>query len=791
LSAIGATLISATSAPQTSSLPLPLTSILGREHEIATLVAKLRRPYTRLLTLTGPGGVGKTRLALAVAAHLADEFPDGVSFVNLAPIIDPDLVTPAVAHLLGVSDAGPEPLVARLQTALRERRVLLVLDNFEHVLDAAPLVTDLLSVAPDIRFLVTSRARLRLSGEHEHVVPPLELVDLGEQVSYEAAAQSPAVQLFVARARAVQEAFALTEENAAAVAAICRRLDGLPLAIELAAARVKLLPPSSLLARLERRLPLLTNGGRDLPARQQTMRDTIAWSYGLLSEPEQRLFRRLAVFVGGCTLEAAEAIADEQGDLGFDVFDGITSLVEKSLLRPAPATGTEPRFTMLETVREFGLEQLAAAGELDHIRHRHAAFLLTFAAQRERTSFWYISTARLERFAADHDNLGAACDWLCEGRGGEDCLRLAAACAPYWFTRGHLREGAARLHRALATAGATPSAAKGDVLNAAANLAIFKGDYQASAAFSQEALAIWDILGDARGRAASLFDLARVAEVEKQWDEAANLFDRAAAIYRDLGQTYDLGRALSLRGGVAYAQGNLERAVQLEQEAAALFQQIGVLRWLGITEWFLGMFAASQRRFPEAARHYCDSLRTLIDVTDVVWLAKPLTGLSAIAAEHDDMASAARLLGAVDQILLDMGGRLFPFDRPAYERADSTARAALGEERFAAAHGAGQRLSRAALLAEAEAILAMAAQAERSGALPEHDTMDAAAAAGLTRREREVLGLLAAGHSDRDIAAALFLSHRTVMRHVSSILRKLGVDNRTAATRYAFEHQLV
>lgn len=544
---VGMTAIEATPPPH--RLPDPPTPILGREQAVTSLVERLNRPGVRLLTLTGPGGVGKTRLALAVAAELAEGFPDGVVFVNLAPIADPDLVAPAVAHALGVHDAGLEPPTARLREFLRGRRLLLVLDNFEHVLDAAPLATDLLGAAPGLRILATSRARLRLSGEHEQAVPPLGLADHGEHATLDAAARSPAVQLFVARAQAVQDAFVLTAENAAAVAAICRRLDGLPLAIELAAARVKVLPPVALLARLDRRLPLLTAGGRDLPARQQTMRDAIAWSYGLLPEPEQRLFRRLAVFVGGCTIEAAEAVANPSGDLGIDPFEGIASLVEASLLRREPGPGPDPRFTMLETVREFGLERLAAAGEFDEAHRRHADRFLALAEHREPTSFFYVPVSGLDRLAADHDNLGAAFDWLYRRGAIEACLRLAAACAPYWFARGHLREGAMRLHAALALAGSTPSAARGCALNAAANLAIVMGEFRASAAFSREALAVWNAVGDPGGRAAALFDLARVAEVELQWDEAADLFDQAASIYRGLGQAYELGRALALRGG--------------------------------------------------------------------------------------------------------------------------------------------------------------------------------------------------------------------------------------------------
>jgi predicted ATPase/DNA-binding CsgD family transcriptional regulator len=664
---------------------------------------------------------------------------------------------------------------------VRDRHLLLILDNYEHVLDAAPLVTDLLSAASDIRILVTSRTRLRLSGEHEHVVPPLGLADPGVDISFDTAAESPAVQLFIARARAVQETFTLTGENAVAVAAICRRLDGLPLAIELAAARLKVLSPSALLARLERRLTVLTGGGRDLPARQQTMRDTIAWSYDLLSAPEQRLFRRLAFFVGGCTFEAAESIANAGGGLGIDPLDGLTSLVDKSLLQRVEAADGEPRFSILETIRELGRERLAACGELDEISRHHANVFLAFAEQREPGSFLRLPVTRLDRFAADHDNLGAACDRLCDGSAVEKCLRLAAACAPYWYARGHLREGSTRLHNALATAGATPSAARGRVLNWAAIFAIAMGNAEASSTFGQEALEVWNVVGDPHGRASALYNLAEAADNHGHWDEAADLFDQAAAIWRGLGQLDEIGRALLLRGGVAYSQGDLERAVMIEEEAVALFRQVGAPRWIGMAVCILGMIAAAQRRFPEAARHYRESFRTLIDSTDVVWLFKPLVGLAAVSVETGDVETAARLLGAVDEMLLGSGGHFYGLIRPAYEQADTAARAVLGEERFTAIHDAGGRLTLADLLAEADAIITLAEEAARE------PRRRGAGIFSLTKREHEVLGLLADGKTDREIAEMLFLSRRTVNAHVANILGHLAVPSRQDAVARAHD----
>jgi len=426
-----------------SNLPTQLTSLIGREQEVAAACALLSRPHVRLLTLTGPGGVGKTRLALQVAIDLLEDFVDGVYFVSLAPISNPDLVAPTISQTLGLWESRDRPLFEHLKTYLQGKRLLLLLDNFEQVVAAAPLLSDLLMSCPELKMLVTSRAVLRIQGENEFLIPSLALPDLKQLQDSESLSQCAAVALFLQRAQAIKPDFHITKANASAIAEICVRLDGLPLAIELAAARIKLLPPQALLARLSRRLQVLTGGPLDAPVRQQTLRNTIQWSYGLLDIQEQLLFRRLSVFVGGCTLEAVESICNalDDGDGVVPVLDAVASLIDKSLLQQMEWEEEEPRLVMLETIREYGLEALTESGEMEVTRRAHADYYLALVEEAETKLGGPEQAAWLERLEQEYDNLRAAVQWLLErqeaGYSMEMALRLGGALRRFWLVRGY------------------------------------------------------------------------------------------------------------------------------------------------------------------------------------------------------------------------------------------------------------------------------------------------------------------------------------------------------------------
>jgi predicted ATPase/DNA-binding SARP family transcriptional activator len=554
-----------------NNLPAQATPLVGREMEVSAVCKLLRRHEVRLVTLTGPGGTGKTRLGLQAAADLLDEFESGVCFVELAPIKDPKLVATTIAQALGVRELGDIPLLQRLKEYLREKHFLLCLDNFEHVLEAAPLVAELLAAASRLKVLVTSRAVLRVRGEHELQVPPLALPDLAPLPPPEGLLRYAAVELFVQRATAVRADFGITEANGRAVAEICARLDGLPLAIELAAARAKSLSPPSLLARLGNGLKLLTGGPRDLPARQHTLRNTIAWSYDLLDEDEQTLFRRLAVFVGGFTLEAAESVGDAQGDLATDVLDGVASLVDKSLLCRQEVAGDEPRFRMLETVRAFALERLGETAEEDGVRRSHVACFLALAERIGPLCTGAEQAIWLDRLAREIDNIRAALAWCRSSGETQTGLRLWYALNGFWHRRGYRSEGYACAADLLAL----PEAGGGrmtraNVLCGAGRLGFHLGEYGQARVLHEQGLAIYQEIGHEPGIASSLYGLASIVSMEANDEAARPLIEASLAINRRLGDQGRIAAALCGLGNCAFTRGDWEAARALFEEVLSL-----------------------------------------------------------------------------------------------------------------------------------------------------------------------------------------------------------------------------
>jgi LuxR family maltose regulon positive regulatory protein len=722
-----------------NNLPALLTSFIGREQELAALHELIGRPAAgvRLLTLTGPGGTGKTRLGLEAAKCLLREapdlFPDGIFFVPLSTIDDPNLVVTVLAQTLGVRESGSRGLVERLRDFVRARQMLLLLDNFEQVAAAAPLVAELLAVAPGLRVIITSRALLHLYGEHEYPVPPLALPDPEHMPPVEELTQCAAVALFAERARAANPNFALNAANAAAVAAICVRLDGLPLAIELAAARSKLFAPAALLARLDRRLTFLTGQTRDLAARQQTLRATIDWSYDLLTEAEQTLFARLAVFAGPFTLEAAEAVAselrienDEVSNIKedravlnsqFSIFNLIESLVNQSMVRQlsAAAADGEPQFRLLLTLREYAWERLDERGETQAVQRRHADYFLRVAEQAELELRGPQQVAWLERLEGEHDNFRTALVWTLARQDAEKALRLSGALWRFWELHSHLSEGRRWLMAALQKAegrrtrparnegmkdesaadssAASFQQARAKALHGAGKLANDQGDSAVGQALCEESLALLEELGDERSSVMVRNSLGIIAQSQHDYDRAAAQHEASLVVARRLEDRVGAYVALYNLAEMARAQGDYQRAVALHEESLALKRVQGDLWSIAWSLVSLGQLVELHGDQTRAAALYRESLTLRWPLGDKLSLAESLTGLAGVAAVMQQPERAARLCGAVESLLGTIGASLSSLMLGYHDRTMAAARAQLDGAAFAVAWESGRALS--------------------------------------------------------------------------------------------------
>ncbi len=653
-------------APGRSTLPVPLTSFFGREREVAAVAALLRQTSVRLVTLTGTGGVGKTRLALHLAAEGGDTFADGVCFVSIAPVSDSEQVMPAIAKALGLWEALDRPLLDHVRDYLQEQHLLLLLDNFEHVAAASPQLAALLVSCPRLHLLVTSRATLHLSGEYEFPVPPLPMPDLMQLPEQQALAQVAAVRLFVERAHAIQPAFQLTEANARTIAEICVRLDGLPLAIELAAARSKLLPPQALLHRLSHRLDLLTGGARDLPTRQQTLRNTLQWSYDLLKEPEQRLFRWLSIFVGGCTLEAAEMVCRAASDQTSSVLEGVASLLDKSLVQQTEQEGAEPRLLLLETIREYGLERLQAHGEWEAAQEAHAAYYLHLAEEAHRHLFGVEAARWFERVEQAYTNLRAALQWALEDgdeetgsvRRMETAVRLVSVLWRFWSIRGYMSEGRAFLERVLAGSEKSGEPVRLKALMAAATLGLYQEDVAWLEHLCEELLPLSQRLADRQAQGIALSGLAGVALLHRREPGRARaLAEQAQAEFKARGETWMVAFVGLLLARVCNVQGEVPRSQHHLEESLALCRALG---YAGDIAWPLIYLARNAMKLGEQTRARAllqEAIGLCQQVGNKWGLAHALGFLGQLTLEHGDLVDACALLTESLRLKQEAGNR--------------------------------------------------------------------------------------------------------------------------------------
>ncbi len=827
--------------------PRPLTALIGRQREVRDASDLLREPELRLLTLTGPGGVGKTRLALEVANSFRGEMADGIGFVSLAPITDPALVPPAIALALGMTATDNTMLIARLAQAIGARHVLLVLDNFEQVISAGVLVSQLLSHCPGVKALVTSRMPLRIQGEQEMVVPPLATPDPTDAHDMQVVIHNDAVTLFVLRAQASRRDFALTAHNAPVIAEICTRLDGLPLAIELAAARMKVYSPSLLLDRLSDRMMLLTGGARDLPSRLQTMREAIQWSYDLLSTEEQALFRQLSIFRRSFSFPAATAIVRtgvkiDPSDVGepVDVLEGISSLIDKSLINRIEREDGESRFRMLETIREFGLSQLRVAREDEEVSLRFVRFYANLAHDADAALIGPEQAIWMQQLDEELANLRLALQIALDlpVEGGVDGLQIASGLWRYWLVRGQLTEGSLWLERMLGLSVAFPASLLAPATNNLGNLflelgqlatardhyvrskdlyaseddtygiadelnnlglvELIGGNFTDARRILEESLAIRRQFPDRLALPVTLCNLGDIATFEEDYDLAERYHTEAYEIRIEIGNRRGLALSCNSLGLIAYYRSDLEAAERWFAEGMVYANELSDAYSKAILQVDSGLVATARKNLIPALELTSLALKTLRQMGSRRMMAEALDAMAeaAILARRHELA--ARLLGGSKMLREQHLIAITTRTRKDYTLLSARLSRWLGEDMLLAQIEAGRQASYDTLFDEA---LGLLADVRENGvpALADNEIDDAATPVnfeeldrlGLTPRERDILALLFHGFSDKDIADQLYISPRTAMTHVGNVMNKLGVNKRAAAAAVALRDQLV
>lgn len=718
-----------------NNLPVPPTPFIGRATILQEVMALLQQPQARLVTLTGPGGTGKTRLSLEVGAELLEDHPQGVYFVDLAPITDPALVATTIAHAMGIREGGGRPPLENLKDFLADRRMLLLLDNFEQIVEAAPLVAELLAAAPELNLLVTSRIALQIRGEREYPVSPLSLPEDEHPDSSENLLESEAIQLFVQQAQAVKPDFQLTSQNAKALVDICRRLDGLPLAIEIAAARIRMLPPSVLLKRLDQSLQLLVGGAKDLPGRQQTLRSAIDWSFNLLGPEVQKLFVRLSVFAGGFNLESVEAICNPQADL--EVFAGVETLLENNLIRQVDSVSDEPRFDMLQTIREYAGEKLVEVGELGDLQRAHGLHFSQKAEQMGAEIYGSAAVHWLDRIDEEHDNLRAALAWaLGDQEGLPAAVQICMGLFWFWYRYGHFHEGREWCERTEAAARSlNVPELHALTLAVAGMMAMWEGDLHVAGerleqslrlrqelkdepglAITQMAYGIvllnqgrdveayphlvgatelFDQTGDDWYKATTLVHLANVALGLGDFEQAHARLDQAMPMVDAIGDAWQVAFALNNYGEIARAQGDYATAEGYYRQTKEQYREADAMGDQARLVHTTAYLAVHKGEYEHARELFDQSLTHFRELGNKRGIAECLAGLAAVAADQGQDEWAAPLLGAAQALLTSFGAAWWPADRVEVERVRSNLGAALGEERFEEFRAQGQAMDMA------------------------------------------------------------------------------------------------